>query len=140
MQSPTQRVFPTYEPTVKFQGTFDKNFDITFNGKSIKLNDAGNFYYEEKLKVGLNTFVIDNKGVREVYKITRKVKILDKIEPTSGAVIRVEGQTNIDVSVITSYSIHYTKLYEGKGWFFSKQKRFVKNIRNRFFVSIQNRK
>ena len=74
MVLPTKLNFTTYEPYVKFQGTFDQNFDIYFNGELINLNEAGNFYFQEELDVGVNTFTFQNKANTVKYSITRKVR------------------------------------------------------------------
>lgn len=52
MTSPTSTNFVTYDSTVKFMGTFDENFDVLFDGEKVKLNEAGNFYFQKELKVG----------------------------------------------------------------------------------------
>ncbi|HNX64920.1 MAG TPA: N-acetylmuramoyl-L-alanine amidase [Oscillospiraceae bacterium] len=96
--SPQKRTFTTEEPTIAFMGTFDPNFTVYFNGQVIKLNDAGNFYYEEELDVGLNTFTIKNKGKTIVYNITRKVQVLKSIDPASD--LEVEGQSNIVITAV----------------------------------------
>ena len=75
MVLPTKYDYTTYEPTVKFQGSFDPNFDIYFNGEVIKLNEAGSFFFEEDLEVGVNHFTFKNKSTTITYKITRKVKV-----------------------------------------------------------------
>ena len=76
MNAPSKTNFTTYEPTQTFQGTFDSNFEVTFNDKPIELNKAGYFYYEMPLDIGLNVFKIENKGKVVIYKITRKVQVL----------------------------------------------------------------
>ena len=97
--SPDKREFTTEEPTVKFSGSFDANFQVKFNGKKIELNDAGRFYYEEDLDVGLNVFTIENKGKTITYKITRKVEVLKTVTPAIGQ-MEVEEKTNITISAI----------------------------------------
>lgn len=99
MVSPTKYNYTTYDPTVKFQGSFDENFEILFNGYPIELNEAGNFYYEKELKVGTNTFSISNKGKTLYYTITRKVKVLNGVTPASGVDMYVEENSRINVTV-----------------------------------------
>lgn len=96
--SPKTRTFTTEEPTIAFMGTFDPNFTVYFNGQVIKLNEAGNFYYEEELDVGLNTFTIKNKGKTLTYSITRKIQVLKSIEPSSN--IEVEGQSTLSITAV----------------------------------------
>ena len=114
MVLPKKYNYTTYEPTVKFQGSFDANFDIYFNGEIIKLNEAGNFYFEEDLEVGVNTFTFKNKSKTITYKITRKVKVLQSVEPEEGTETRVEGTTKISVSVIAYRGSKVTATLNGK--------------------------
>lgn len=114
MVLPKQRTYTTYEPTVKFQGSFDQNFDIYFNGEKIKLNEAGNFYFEEDLDVGLNTFTFKNKAKTVTYKITRRVKVLQTVEPEEGIELRVEGTSKISVSVIAYSGSKVTAALNGE--------------------------
>lgn len=114
MVLPTKRDYTTYEPTVKFQGTFDSNFDIYFNGEKIELNEAGNFYFEEDLEVGVNKFTFKNKSTTITYKITRKVKVLQSVEPEEGTITRVEGKTKINVSVLAYKGSKITATLNGK--------------------------
>lgn len=97
--SPTRTTFTTEDPTVAFMGSFDPNFKVYFNGQIIKLNEAGNFYYEEELDEGLNIFTIENKGKTITYRITRKVEVLKSISPSIGE-MTVEERTNIVVSAV----------------------------------------
>ncbi len=114
MVLPTKYNYTTYEPTVKFQGSFDSNFDIYFNGEIIKLNEAGNFYFEEDLEVGVNTFTFQNKSKTITYKITRKVKVLQSVEPEEGTETRVNGTTKISVSVLAYKGSEVTATLNGK--------------------------
>lgn len=100
MVLPTKREFVTYEPTQIFQGTFDPNFDVYYNGEALKLNEAGNFYFVEDLDVGLNTFTFVNKADKVTYSITRKVQVLRSIEPAAGNTMYVEGNARIAVDVV----------------------------------------
>lgn len=100
MVLPTKTDFTTYEPSVIFQGSFDYNFDVYFNGEPITLNEAGNFFFEEELDVGVNTFTFKNKSTTVKYRITRKVKVLNSIEPADGSTMYVEGTSRIGVNVV----------------------------------------
>lgn len=100
MVLPTKTDFTTYEPTVIFQGSFDQNFEVYFNGEPIKLNEAGNFFFEEELAVGVNTFTFKNKSTTVRYRITRKVKVLQSVEPAEGGEMHVEGMTRIIANVV----------------------------------------
>lgn len=121
MVSPTQYTYTTYDPTVKFQGSFDENFEILFNGTPIKLNDAGNFYYERELSVGVNTFTISNKGKTLVYKITRKVKVLNSVTPGSGDTMYVEEKSRINVTVEAYKGSSVSATLNGKTIYLTEQ-------------------
>ena len=114
MVLPKKYNYTTYEPTVKFQGSFDSNFDIYFNGEKITLNEAGNFYFEEDLEVGTNTFTFKNKAKTITYKITRKVDVLQSVEPEAGVVTRLEGRTKLAISAIAYSGSIVTATLNGK--------------------------
>lgn len=98
MTSPTQTSFVTYDSTVKFMGTFDENFDVLFDGEKIKLNEAGNFYFQKELKVGRNSFTIEHKGKKINYSIERRVDVLSSIEQTKD--ILVEGGSRVTLEAV----------------------------------------
>ncbi len=98
MTSPTQTNFVTYDSTVKFMGTFDENFDVLFDGEKVKLNEAGNFYFQKELSVGKNTFVIEHKGKKIYYTIDRQVDVLRSIEQTKDIV--VEGGSKVTLEAV----------------------------------------
>lgn len=98
MTSPTQTSFVTYDSTVKFMGTFDENFDVFFDGEKVKLNEAGNFYFQKELKVGRNTFVIEHKGKKVYYTIERQVDVLRSIAQTKDIV--VEGGSKVTLEAV----------------------------------------
>lgn len=112
LNSPTKTNFTTYEPTVKFQGTFDKNFDIKLNGKTMELNEAGYFYYELPLEIGLNVFTLENKGKTITYRITRKIKVIQSVSPMNE--MRVESGMEIAVSVVAYKGSAVTATFNGK--------------------------
>ncbi len=100
MVLPQKTDYTTYEPNVTFQGSFDENFEVYFNGEPITLNEAGNFYFVEDLDVGENYFTFKNKANTVRYRIVRKVKVLQSIEPAESSTMYVEGSTRIVVDVI----------------------------------------
>lgn len=114
MVLPKQTTFTTYEPTVKFQGSFDQNFDVYFNDEKITLNEAGSFFFEEDLEIGLNTFTFKNKAKTVTYKITRRIKVLQTVEPEDGTELRVEGKTKISVSVVAYSGSEVTATLNGR--------------------------
>ncbi len=98
MTSPSQLDFMTYDLTVKFMGTFDENFDVYFDGEKIKLNDAGNFFFEKELEVGMNYFSIEHKGKKYNYSIERAVDVLKSASELGNIV--VEGGTTLAFSAV----------------------------------------
>lgn len=114
MVLPTKTEFVTYEPTVIFQGTFDSNFEVYFNGKPITLNEAGNFFFEEDLDVGVNTFTFKNKADVVTYRITRKVQVLKSIEPSEGITMYVEGNARVGVNIVAYRGSKVTATLHGE--------------------------
>ncbi len=101
MISPSELSFVTYDSNVKFMGTFDENFDVYFDGEKIKLNEAGNFYFNEPLTVGWNSFTIEHKGKQYRYDIERRIDVMTSIEGRDN--VTVEGGTQISL-VAGAYS------------------------------------
>lgn len=99
MTLPTKTTFKTEEPTVIFAGSFDPNFPVYYQGKEIKLNEAGRFYFTEELDVGQNTFKFQSKAKVITYKITRTVNVLKSVSPADET-MRVEEQSTIALSAI----------------------------------------
>lgn len=99
MTLPQSTKFKTEEPTVIFAGSFDPNFTIYFQGEPIELNEAGRFYFNMDLDVGVNTFTFKNKGKTVTYKITRTVNVLKSVEPAVSE-MRVEEQSAITLSAV----------------------------------------
>ena len=98
MISPAYLSFLTYDPTVKFMGTFDENFDVYFDGNKIKLNEAGNFYIQKELDIGWNYFTIEHKGKSYNYSIERRVDVLSDIEYVGD--VSVDGGSKIALVAI----------------------------------------
>ena len=100
MTSPAHLTFTTNEPNVTFMGSFDKNYPVLFNGEELSLNDAGNFYFEQPLEAGLNTFTVSHKSKTYTYNITRKITVLRGIGSSisEGKSLTVEGGTKINIS------------------------------------------
>lgn len=101
MLSPSSLSFVTYDNSVKFMGTFDENFDVFFDGEKIKLNEAGNFYFQKELEVGWNSFTFEHKGKQYKYSIERRVDVLRSIGQENDII--VEGGTRLSL-VAVAYS------------------------------------
>ena len=99
MTLPKKTSYKTEEPTVIFAGSFDPNFPVYYQGKEIKLNEAGRFYFTEDLDVGLNTFKFQSKAKVITYKITRTVNVLKSVAPADST-MHVEEQSTISLSAI----------------------------------------
>lgn len=113
MTLPLSTKFKTEEPTVIFAGSFDPNFTIYFQGKPIELNEAGRFYFNMDLDVGVNTFTFKNKGKTITYKITRTVNVLKSVEP-SGSEMRIEEKSAVTLSAIAYKGSEVTAEINGK--------------------------
>lgn len=113
MTLPLSTKFKTEEPTVIFAGSFDPNFTIYFQGEPIELNEAGRFYFNMDLDVGVNTFTFKNKGKTITYKITRTVNVLKSVEP-SGSEMRIEEQSAVTLSAIAYKGSEVTAEINGK--------------------------
>lgn len=116
MQSPSQLSFDTYEPYVDFMGTFDENFDVYFNGKKVTLNSAGNFYFEEPLEIGMNSFTFEHKDKVYTYKIKRKIIVLTELDDSigEGKSLSVNGGTKIEISCTAYKGATVTATLNGK--------------------------
>ncbi|MBQ8781717.1 MAG: N-acetylmuramoyl-L-alanine amidase [Oscillospiraceae bacterium] len=113
MTLPTKTTFKTEEPEVIFAGSFDPNFPVYYQGKEIKLNEAGRFYFTEELDVGVNTFKFQNKAKVITYKITRTINVLKDVAPSEGT-MRVEEQSTISLSAIAYKGSVVTAKINGK--------------------------
>ncbi|MDE7229260.1 MAG: N-acetylmuramoyl-L-alanine amidase, partial [Oscillospiraceae bacterium] len=98
ISSPAKRQYTTTDSSVKFQGTFDENFDVYFNGEKIILNEVGTFFIEKHLNAGNNYFTIEHKGEKMDYVINRYIDVIQSVENIGD--ITVEGGTRIELSAI----------------------------------------
>lgn len=114
MTLPTSTTFKTEEPSVIFAGSFDPNFTIYFQGEPIELNEAGRFYFNIELEVGVNTFTFENKGKSITYKITRTVNVLKNCEPSASAEMRIEEQSAVTLSATAYRGSEVTAQINGK--------------------------
>lgn len=116
MVSPSQLSFVTYEPYVDFMGTFDENFDVYFNNQRVTLNSAGNFYFEEPLEIGNNTFTIQHKSKTYTYKIERKVITIRALDASieSGKNLSVTGETKLEIACTAYRGATVTATLNGK--------------------------
>ena len=116
MVSPSQLSFVTYEQYVDFMGTFDENFDVYFNGSRITLNSAGNFYFEEPLEIGNNTFTIEHKSKVYTYRIERKIITIRSLDSSieSGKTLSVNGATKLEIACTAYKGATVTATLNGK--------------------------
>lgn len=108
MTSPYYTNYSTTENSVAFMGTFDENFDVYFDGEKLTLNEAGNFYFEEPLDIGMNTFTIKHKGKLITYNIERTINVLKSVGTSiyEGKTIRVDGGNTVSI-LCTAYKGSY---------------------------------
>ena len=99
---PREFEFATGESAQDFIGSFDDNFDLTFDGKKVVPGQAGNFFIRQPLKVGRNVFTLKHKGETFKYTIERKVTPLVSIagDISYGRTITVEGGTSVQLSAL----------------------------------------
>jgi N-acetylmuramoyl-L-alanine amidase len=116
MHSPRDFNFTTFEPTVNFMGTFDRNFDVYFNNSRIELNEAGNFFFEEALGIGANTFTLSHKGRTYTYRIDRRIIVMREIDSSisDGRVLRVDGGTAITLNAVAYKGATVTATINGQ--------------------------
>ncbi|MCL2637885.1 MAG: N-acetylmuramoyl-L-alanine amidase [Oscillospiraceae bacterium] len=116
MTSPRNFSFTTFEPTVDFMGTFDRNFDVYFNNNKIVLNEAGNFFFPEALDIGWNTFTIRHKDSTYTYRIERRIIVMREIDDSiaEGKTLRVEGGTSITLEAVAYRGATVTATINGQ--------------------------
>lgn len=116
MNSPRELRFTTYEPVVDFAGSFDENFDVYFNGNKITLNEAGNFYFEESLDIGMNTFTIRHKSKTYTYQIERKIITIKSLGASiaEGTSLSVDGETSITIQAAAYKGSEVTATLNGQ--------------------------
>lgn len=115
MTSPYYMDYSTNEATVAFMGTFDENFDVYFDDEKLSLNDAGNFYFEKPLEIGMNTFAIKHKGKTLYYNIERTINVLQSIGSSiaSGKTLRVDGSSTISLLAVAYKGSYVTATING---------------------------
>lgn len=116
MHSPRNLSFTTYEPSVNFMGSFDNNFDVYFNNNKITLNEAGNFFFEEPLAIGTNTFTLRHKDITHTYRIERRIIVMREIDSSiaEGKTLRVDGGTNITLQAVAYRGATVTATINGR--------------------------
>lgn len=102
MTSPYYTNYSTDDTSVAFMGTFDENFDVYFDGEKLTLNEAGNFYFEKQLEVGMNTFVITHKSKTINYNIERTINVLKSVgsSVSEGKTLSVDGGTSVSILAV----------------------------------------
>ncbi|MBE6879631.1 MAG: N-acetylmuramoyl-L-alanine amidase [Ruminococcaceae bacterium] len=115
MTSPYYLNYSTDEPSATFMGTFDENFDVYFDGEKLELNEAGNFYFEKPLEIGMNTFSISHKDKYLYYNIERRINVLKSVGSaiSEGKVMHVDGETYISVLAVAYKGANVTATING---------------------------
>lgn len=121
MTSPYYTNYSTDDTSVAFMVRLTENFDVYFDGEKLSLNEAGNFYFEKQLEVGMNTFVITHKGKTIYYNIERTINVLKSIGSSvaEGKTLKVDGGMAVSVLAVAykgSYATatlwrHYNRAY-----------------------------
>lgn len=99
LSSPSKTSVTTYTNTIAFIGASDPSFSMTFNGKPVERNNLGYFSFDVELEFGLNTFVIEHKGVKTTYKVTYKKTVIKSYTPTNK--LSLEGGSTINVTTVS---------------------------------------
>ncbi len=115
MTSPYYLNYSTDEPSATFMGTFDENFDVYFDGEKLELNEAGNFYFEKPLEIGMNTFSISHKDKYLYYNIERRINVLKSVGSavSEGKVMHVDGETYVSVLAVAYKGANVTATING---------------------------
>lgn len=96
--NPKKTSYTTDESTVAFQGSADRNFDLTINGTKVALSEKGFFSVEYTLKQGKNTFKFVHKGKTVTYTVTYDPVIIKSVTPNKA--LTVPGDSELIVSAI----------------------------------------
>ena len=115
MTSPYYLNYSTDETSATFMGTFDENFDVYFDGEKLELNEAGNFYFEKPLEIGMNTFSISHKDKYLYYNIERRINVLKSIGSAiaEGKVMHVDGETYVSILAVAYKGADVTATING---------------------------
>ncbi len=116
MTSPYYLDYSTDEASVAFMGTFDENFDVFLDGEKLQLNEAGNFYFEKPLEVGMNHFEIKHKDKTYQYNIERTINVLRSVGSSiaEGGVMNVDGLTELSLRCVAYKGATVTAELNGK--------------------------
>lgn len=112
ISSPTKQSIVTYETNYQFRMRFDPNADVLLNGVKVVPTERGGASVWVDLEVGHNTFTLSHKGRETVYKIERKVVILQSVDPTEELV--VPGNATITFNVVAYKGSRITATLNGK--------------------------
>ncbi len=105
VSKPTKKTYTTSENIVLLQGASDPEFKLTLNGQALDRTDLGYFSTDLKLNDGLNTFVIEHKGVKETYKITYKRTIITEISPTKKQTLPSQSILLVSCTAISNSTV-----------------------------------
>ena len=124
LNSPRRRNYTTSDAFAIFQGTHDDNFPVYINDEQITLNEAGNFYLESALEVGMNRFTLRHKGQTVNYTIERKIITLHSLDAaiTNGRKLDVEGGTAVTIGAIAYKGASVTATIGGQKISLTEQK------------------
>lgn len=98
VSSPTKTTYTTYESKVSFSGSCNPNFPLTMNGKEIALSEHGYFSLDADLSEGLNTFTFENNRVKQTYKITYELIILQSMAPSKN--VTLNGGSDLVIGAV----------------------------------------
>lgn len=96
--TPPSTYTETYEQKIQFTGKFDPEFEVTINNEPIIPTKTGEFLIDYNVDLGETSFNINHKGQSKTYKVVRKLKLLNSVEPTGN--IALEGGSVVSLNVV----------------------------------------
>lgn len=97
-QSPAKTAITTYATGISLSGAADINFPLLYNGKDVKLSTKGLFDIWHELTPGANKISFEHKGKVVTFNITRKIKVIESVNPTG--VLRLDGGLTISIEAM----------------------------------------
>lgn len=79
--SPTAQNFETHSEKIIFNGSCNKIFSLTVNGKEEKIDKNGFFEFSKKLKLGENTFILKNGKSQKDYTVIYTLPMIKSCTP-----------------------------------------------------------
>ncbi|MBC8569533.1 SpoIID/LytB domain-containing protein [Zongyangia hominis] len=95
---PAKTEMTTYEPKITFAGGANPGESLLLNGEKVSVNQSGYFSVQKDLKIGKNTFTIEQGGKKLTYTITRAVQVFKEVSPSGS--MQLDGSMEVMVSAL----------------------------------------